>query len=124
MTNQDRIQLAEAMKLEIYSRGADTYPLRKLHNNLMQPFTPLTDANDDVAILEWARTTDYCVCGHPIWELIDSELVRAGDEMLTDYKVGMIAKAASRALDRASEEPQRDEALNHLDYRSDTDKEL
>ncbi len=59
---------------------------------------PENDANDDCAVLEWARTTDYCVCGHPIWELIDSELVRAGDEMLADYKVGMIAKATLRVL--------------------------
>ncbi len=51
----DQIKLAKAMGLEIFSRGADTYPLRKLHNNLMQPFTPLTDANDDCAVLEWIR---------------------------------------------------------------------
>lgn len=52
----DQIKLAKAMKLEIYSRGADTYPLRKLHNNLMQPFSPRTDANDDCAVLDWVRT--------------------------------------------------------------------
>ena len=57
----DRIKLAKAMGLEIYSRGADTYPLRKLHNNLMQPFTPFTDANDERAVLRFMSTKPFSV---------------------------------------------------------------
>lgn len=106
----DRIKLAKAMKLEIYSRGADTYPLRKLHNNLMQPFDPYTDANDDVAVLEWAREKlsprKFVKFSENIANLlIGLEKKKPFDalciSLTTEYKIGFYAKAAVLVLDRA-----------------------
>ena len=96
----DRIKLAKAMKLEIHSRGGDTYPLRKLHNNLMQPFDPYTDANDDCAVLEWMRN-DYR------WQKFKSALVNMrkikakwhGSQYTWNYKTGDYARAALKALE-------------------------
>ncbi len=90
----DRIKLAKAMGLEIYSRGADTYPLRKLHNNLMQPFSPLTDANDDYAVLKWMRSLE----GN------EKHNFHAPGPMFStltwDYKIGDYARAALEVLGR------------------------
>ncbi len=94
---QDTLQLAKAMGLEIYSRGADTYPLRKLHNNLMQPFSPLTDANDDCAVLEWAKadTNRFSDFKDAMYELAGSSRSKCWP---WQYKIGNNARAALKML--------------------------
>ena len=85
----DLIKIAKAMNLEIYSRGGDTYPLRKLHNNLMQPFDPFTDANDDYAVLEWAiKNLDAEKYQMALLEVCGSYAY------LWEYRVGYFATAA------------------------------
>ena len=90
----DRIKLAEAM-------GWEKHPTRDYWRERSdQPFTgidelpdPLTDANDDYAVLEWAREN----------EMLDGTTTRFGMRIYLggshDYQVGDYARAALKVIE-------------------------
>ena len=121
-----RIQLAEAMgwtqvERRNIKRGDKGYLTGKRpdagnrqwgHRRIPDPFTC---ANDDYAVLEWARATDRTIAGHPIIECMGNALhhliIKRRDptanpenyglnveDVVYDYQVGDYARAALKVL--------------------------
>ena len=97
----DQIRLAEAMGWTRSASNAErTLPVRWEHpyykyptftSEELAPISPLTDANDDYAVLEWLRNK----WAEPIFQLIESQLCSFDP---IDYNIGDYARVAIEIL--------------------------
>ena len=102
----DRIKLAEAMgwlkatSLDIWYRPEDQKREGKNYNNGELP-DPLTDANDDYAVLEWMRQNLIKDKVLPINVAAYKFYSDINDAHATDYEVGDYARAALKVIENA-----------------------
>ena len=90
----DRIKLAEAMALDVEAL--------KIADSWGNPyFDPFTDANDDYAVLEWARTNPegFGVCYKGKW-MGFTTFMHMNEQEGHQYHIGDYAKTALTVLDR------------------------
>lgn len=98
----DRIKLAEAMDWKLIELRDGTKYWQKPHEKLKgagqkEPPDPLTDANDDYAVLEWARsdTERFSDFKDAMYELGGSMRTKC---WIWQYQTGDYARAALKVL--------------------------
>ncbi len=94
----DRIKLATAMGWECTCNMAIDQDCN-VHDNGFLAFDPFTDANDDYAVLEWARNSEP----PEFWLAFCCAL--GSTKLSVDYQIGDYARAALKVITTDKEQP-------------------
>lgn len=100
--DQERIRLAEAMGYETIRRGVDFWEgIAPTGDHTWRLPDPFTDANDDYAVLEWARSDERRMQFPAfVGALSDVMDIRLQPGHSANYQIGDYARAALKVLEK------------------------